>query len=139
MSKSRTQRLINRKRRSQYRLRPREWAPQDRPMFTARNIHYELADKSRGVCAGGIGAMHLLARQTGLIEAIDARLHLLKAHIPYHESNHVLNIAYNLLADGGCLEDLEPYRQNKVYLAIGNLIPRGAVAWPRSGGFLGKF
>ena len=94
MSNSRTRRLINRKRRIQYRLRPREWAPQDRPMFAASNIHYELADKIRGLGAGGIGAMHLLARQTGLIEAIDARLHLLKKHKPYHESDHVLNIAY---------------------------------------------
>jgi hypothetical protein len=85
-------------------------------MFTARNIHYELAEKTRGLGAGGIGAIHLLARQTGLIEAIDARLHLLKAHKPYHESDHVLNIAYNLLAGGDCLEDLELHRTNEVYL-----------------------
>ena len=64
-------------------------------MFTASNIHYELADKIRGLGAGGIGMMHLLARRTGLIDAIDARLHLLKEHKPYHESDHVLNIAYN--------------------------------------------
>ena len=31
--------LLNRRRRSQYRLPDRVWAPQDRPMFTARNIH----------------------------------------------------------------------------------------------------
>ena len=76
MSKSRTQRkverkrrLINRQRRIQYRLREINWAPQDRPMFRARNIHYELADRVRGLGPGGIGAMHLLARQTGLVEA----------------------------------------------------------------------
>jgi len=116
VSNSRARRLINRKRRIQYRLRHREWAAQDQPMFAARNIHYELADKARGLSAGGIGAMHLLARQTGLIEAIDARLHLLKVHKPYHESDHVLNIAYNLLAGGDCLEDLELHRNNEVYL-----------------------
>ena len=49
MSTSRTRKLINRKRRIQYRLRHREWAPQDRPMFTASNIHYELADKRPGL------------------------------------------------------------------------------------------
>jgi hypothetical protein len=85
-------------------------------MFTASNIHYELADKSRGLAPGGIGAMHLLARRTGLIEAIDRRLHLLKKHKPYHESDHVLNIAYNLLAGGECLEDLELLRNDEVYL-----------------------
>ena len=85
-------------------------------MFTASNIHYELADKTRGLGPGGIGAMHLLARRTGLIEAIDRRLHLLKLHKPYHESDHVLNIAYNLLAGGDCLQDLEMLRNDEVYL-----------------------
>jgi len=85
-------------------------------MFTAGNIHYELADKVRGLAPGGIGAMHLLARQTGLVEAIDRRLHLLKLHKPYHESDHVLNIAYNLLSGGECLEDLELRRNDEVYL-----------------------
>jgi hypothetical protein len=60
--------------------------------------------------------MHLLARRTGLIEAIDRDLHLLKVHLPYHESDHVLNIAYNLLAGGDCLEDLELRRNDEVYL-----------------------
>jgi hypothetical protein len=60
--------------------------------------------------------MHLLARRTGLIEAIDRRLHLLKVHKPYHESDHVLNIAYNLLAGGEHLEDLELLRNDEVYL-----------------------
>jgi len=85
-------------------------------MFTASNIHYELSDKTRGLSAGGIGAMHLLSRQSGLSDAIDARLHLLKVHKPYHESDHVLNIAYNLLAGGTCLEDLEWLRNDEVYL-----------------------
>ncbi|MCH8830518.1 MAG: transposase [Planctomycetes bacterium] len=85
-------------------------------MFTAANIHYELADRTRGLGPGGIGAMHLLARRTGLVEAIDRRLHLLKVHLPYHESDHVLNIAYNLLAGGTCLEDIELWRNDEVYL-----------------------
>jgi hypothetical protein len=85
-------------------------------MFTASNIHYELADKVRGLGPGGIGMMHLLARRTGLIEALDARLHLLKEHKPYHESDHVLNIAYNLLAGGECIEDIELWRNDEVYL-----------------------
>ena len=85
-------------------------------MFTARNIHYELAARSRGLGAGGIGAIHHLARHVGLIEAIDRRLHLLKVHLPYHESDHVLNIAYNILCGGDCLEDLELRRNDEVYL-----------------------
>ena len=112
----RKRRLVNRKRRIQWRLRDRHWTDQPRPMFSAGNIHYELADRVRGLGPGGIGAMHLLAQRTGLVEAIDRRLHLLKVHLPYHESDHVLNIAYNLLAGGTCLEDLELWRNDEVYL-----------------------
>ncbi len=57
-----------------------------------------------------------VARQTGLIDAIDRRLHLLKIHLPYHESDHVLNLAYNALCEGTCLQDLELRRQDEVYL-----------------------
>jgi hypothetical protein len=108
--------LRNRKRRIEYRLRHRDWPSQDKPMFRARNIQYELAEKARGLGSGGIGLMHLLARRAGLIEAIDRRLHLLKVHKPYHESDHVLNIAYNGLCNGTCLEDIELRRNDEVYL-----------------------
>ena len=108
--------LAKRKRRIERRLRKMQWAEQPQPMLTARNIQYELADKSQGVACGGIGAMHLLAIQTGLIKAIDQDLHLLKVHLPYHESDHVLNIAYNILAGGTCLQDIELQRTQEAYL-----------------------
>ncbi len=54
--------------------------------------------------------MHLLARHTGLIRAIDQQLHLLKRHLPYHESDHVLNLAYNILCHGDfCRRFREPH------------------------------
>ena len=88
----------------------------DRPIMTASNIHYEIADRTRATAAGGIGAMHLLVQKLGLDEAIDRHLGLLKIHLPYHDSDHVLNIAYNLLAGGRCLEHLELLRNNAAYL-----------------------
>src|SRR3954465_4279045 len=72
-------------------------APSPQPVLTAANIHYEAAARARGIACGGIGAVHLLARELGLPQAIDERLHLLKVHLPYHESDHVLNLAYNAL------------------------------------------
>ncbi len=59
-----------------------------RPVFSARNIEYDASHRHRA-----IGAIHLLAQQLGLHQAIDERLHLLKIHLPYHESDHVLNLA----------------------------------------------
>ena len=85
-------------------------------MMTASNIHYELADRTRATAHGGIGAIHLLARKLGLDQAINAGLGLLKVHLPYHDSDHVLNIAYNLLAGGTCLEHLELLRNDEAYL-----------------------
>jgi hypothetical protein len=107
---------LRRKRRIEKRLRPRHWRSRPKPMFTARNIHYEMADRTRAVVHGGIGAVHLLARHVGLIDAIDRDVRLLKVHLPYHESDHVLNIAYNLLCDGDCLQDLERLRNDEAYL-----------------------
>ncbi|MFZ0790453.1 MAG: IS1380 family transposase [Chromatiaceae bacterium] len=85
-------------------------------MMTASNIHYEISERSRGIAHGGIGAMHALARQIGLIDAIDQKLHLLKIHLPYHESDHVLNFAYNALCDGDCLQDIELRRTDEAFL-----------------------
>jgi hypothetical protein len=85
-------------------------------MLRGRNIHYEGGARVRGLGVGGIGAMQLLAQRTGLTAAIDERLRLLKVHQPYHESDHVLNIAYNILCGGRTLEDLEHLRQDEVYL-----------------------
>jgi hypothetical protein len=115
VSNIRRRKLEERKRRIRRRLRHRH-GQREVPMLTASNIHYELTDRLQGLGPGGIGAMHILARRTGLIEAIDNRLHLLKIHQPYHESDHVLNIAYNLLSGGTCLEDIELWRNDEVYL-----------------------
>jgi Transposase DDE domain group 1 len=108
--------LKNRKRRIQRRLDKTKLGNLSQPMFTAGNIHYEIADRTRGVAHGGIGVIHALARQVGLIDAIDARLHLLKMHMPFHESDHVLNFAYNALCDGDCLQDIELRRNDEVFL-----------------------
>jgi hypothetical protein len=116
VSKIRQKRLRNCKGRIEWRLRERNWPDRPRPMLAASNIHYEMAGKVRGIDAGGIGAMHKLAQATGLVEAIDRHLQLLKAHLPYHESDHVLNIAYNVLCGGRTLEEIELRRNDEVFL-----------------------
>src|SRR4249920_108569 len=108
--------LRERKRRILKRILNRPGPERDQPMMTATNIHYELADRVQGLSAGGIGAMLLLARRIGLIHDIDRYLHLFKRHFPYHESDHVLNIAFNILAGGKRIEHLELRRNDEVYL-----------------------
>src|SRR5215467_11025061 len=88
------------------------------PMMTATNIHYEPAARTRGLSAGGIGAIFLLAQKVDLTNQIDRTLHLLKRHLPYHESDHVLNIAFNILAGGRRIEHIELRRQDEVFLDV---------------------
>lgn len=107
---------LRRKRRIERRNRARTGKARPQPMLEARTIHYDMADRTRAVGCGGIGAMHLLVRRAGLIDALDRDLHLLKVHLPYHESDHVLNIAYNILCGGDCLQDLETLRNDEAHL-----------------------
>jgi len=108
--------LRNRKQRIERRLRPKTWEDQPRPMLKTSNIHYEMAERAGAMNCGGIGAMHLMVQRLGLVADIDKRLELLKVHLPYHESDHVLNLAYNILAGGQRLEDIELRRNDEVFL-----------------------
>jgi len=108
--------LRRRKRDLARRLAPRAWPEQPRPMLRAQNIQYEMADRTRAIPCGGIGAFHVLAERVGLVDELNRRQSLLKVHLPYHESDHVLNIAYNTLTGGTCLDDIALRRDDEAYL-----------------------
>jgi hypothetical protein len=111
-------RLKNCKCRIQHRLRKRQWDVQRHPMFRQQNIHFEIADKAKGLRCAGLGAVQLLVQKLGLAEALNSHLHLLKRHVPYFESDHILNLAYNLLVGGKTLNDLELLRNDENYLDV---------------------
>ena len=101
------------------------WSPQAQPMFTSAPVHYEIGAHPDAMSYGGIGVVHRLVTKLGLPEQIDERLRLLKVHLPYHESDHVLNLAYNALCGGTRLQDIEIRRHDPAYMnAVGaELIP----------------
>ena len=107
------------------------------PMMAAINIHYDIADRTRAIAAGGIGAIHLMAQKIGLVEDINHNHHLLKRHLPYHESDHVLAIASNILARSSRLVHLDIRRQDQTFLdALGaQRLPNPTTA----GGFCRRF
>ena len=119
MSRIIRQRMTARKRRLARRLDKHTY-PEDllRPVLRSTKVQDELAGRGAGTVFGGIGLIQQLVRTLGLAEAIDQRLHLFKMHLPYHESDHVLNLAYNALCAGTCLEDLELRRQDEAYLDL---------------------
>ena len=61
----------------------------------------------------------------GLPDEINKCLNLLKRHLRYYQSDHILNIAYNNFTGVTCLEEIEPRRNNESYLnALGaKIIP----------------
>jgi hypothetical protein len=109
-------RLRNCKRRIQYRLRNKKWHDQRRPMFQTPNIHDDLTAKDQGLHAAGLGAIQLLVERLQLARDLSNRLCLLKRHVPYDESDHIFNLAFNLRAGGKTLDDLERLRNNETYL-----------------------
>ncbi len=109
--------LRNRKKRIAERLDPKKSQAERRtPMMSRANIHFEMSEKVRAVNCGGLGAIHLLVQKLGLAEEIDERVEVLKCHRPYHESDHVLSLAYNALLGGVRMEDLELRRNDEAFL-----------------------
>jgi len=111
--------------------------PSHKPVLTANTINYELSDRIEAIHCGGIGAIHTMVKHLGLDREIDKTLNLLKQHQPYHESDHVLNIIYNIIAGGTCIEDIEHLRQDPAYL---NALGASRIPDPTTvGDFLRRF
>jgi hypothetical protein len=88
------------------------WGERSEPMLTSQKINYEIGGNVEATPYGGIFAMHRLVTRLGLVKAIDAALNLLKIHLPYHESDHVLTLAYSVLTGGTRLEDVDRLRND---------------------------
>ena len=127
--KTTRQRARNAKRKNERRrnkaksgMKPRR----DGPEFSSEIAHFEMADRTRAISCGGIGAIKNLVQRLGLARALDDELELLKYHRPYLESDHILNIVYNIFAGGHTLDDLEFRRADDAYLdAIGTRMVPG--------------
>ena len=115
MNRKIKQKLAARKRRIAQRLDKTRYEG-DSPVLSASNVQYEISDRIHATAAGGLGMIHQMVKRLELDQAINRRLPVFKFYLPYSESDHVLNIAYNLLAGGTCLDHLELRRQDEVYL-----------------------
>ena len=122
MKKSISELLEKRKAEVQFRT-DRTWAAFGRPQLSASAVIYEVsektravvhggvavvyevAEKTRAVAHGGVAMIHQIVVQSGLVDVINA-VPVLKKNMPYHESDHVLNIAYNFLCGGTALDHM---------------------------------
>ncbi len=86
------------------------------PETAMSRMKLEVSERINAHGVGGLGLIHQMVQRIGLPAAINSQLKLLKIHRPYFESDHVLAIAYNTLAGGASLEDMERQRQNEALL-----------------------
>jgi len=109
-------RLRQCKRNLRKRLAPKRWDDQADPMFRPANRVYEMSGRAKGISCGGIGAMATMVESLGLPARINRVVKVLKRHLPYHESDHTMNMVYNILSSGTCLEDIEIGRNDENYM-----------------------
>ena len=81
------------------------------PVIGHASIEYTVAERTRAIGVGGIGALDLLVQKLGLAGALN-ELDVLKRHLPYHESDHILTLVYNLLCGGTSIEDVRILRSD---------------------------
>lgn len=93
------------------------WHPErSEPVLEGGNLHYEVSGKAVGIGCGGLGMLQAVVDDVGLREEIDERVDVLRRHLPYHESDHVLALVYNILTGGECLGDLAARRRDEGFL-----------------------
>lgn len=114
MKKSLSQILDDRKRETEFRT-DRFQAPFGPVQLSEAPVVYEASEKTRAVPHGGLALFHQIAVRTGLTRVLNS-VPVLIRHLPYHESDHWLNIAYNILGGGTALEHIEYRRNDPVHL-----------------------
>lgn len=86
---------------------------------------------------GGLALAAGLVKRLGVARELDERLHLLKMHRPYHESDHVLAQVYNLFVGGECIEDMANLQGSE---AVCRMLGAERLPDPTTGGdFLRRF
>jgi len=119
------------------RLDPTQYPECGGPMLSRESVVYEVSSRVQAVAWGGLGLVRQLVKRLGVAKSVDERVCVFRRHFPYHESDHVLNLVYNLISGGSTLEDLETRRRDLAYLdALGaRRIPDPTTA----GDFLRRF
>jgi hypothetical protein len=112
-----------------YRTDPTQ-APFGEPQLSASPVRFEVAEKTHAVAHGGLALIHQFAIASGLIDALNA-VQVLKLKLPYYESDHLLNIAYNFLCGGTAIEHIEYRRQDPTHL---NLLGTHSIPDPTTAG-----
>ena len=105
-------------------------APYGAPQLSTSPIVFELSEKTQAVAYGGVALIHQLVNQIGLVDVLNS-IPIFKRHLPYWESDHILNIAYNTFCGGTALEHIEYRRNDPTYL---NMLGTHSIPDPTTAG-----
>ena len=125
MSTSKARRQQSRKRKSEKRgrrIRRRLKQAHERrgesegPAMRMSRMKLEMSDRIHAHGMGGLGLVHQMVHRLGLDSEIDKRVKLFVVRQGYAESDHVLAQAYNVMAGGHCLNDMQRMREDEALL-----------------------
>jgi hypothetical protein len=81
-------------------------------------LQVEVAERSTVTPYGGLALAAAFLKRFRVAQEIDARVHVLEIHLPFHESDHVLAQALNLYVGGECLEDQAALQHDEGVLRV---------------------
>ena len=137
MKANKRKKVKERQQKLQARLAHKDFTSPSQPLLGGLPMHYELAERTRVISMGGLGALHTLVTRLDLPALLNAQVSVFKRHLPYWESDHILSVCYNVLTGGKPLQDMNRLRRDEGYLeALGvERLPAPSTA----GDFLRRF
>jgi hypothetical protein len=82
------------------------WPEGSGPVFRNRAVRLAVQERGNVTPYGGVALAHDLAMRLEIDRDLNAGVPLLKLHLPYFESDHVLTHVYNQYVGGTCIEDI---------------------------------
>jgi hypothetical protein len=82
------------------------WPEGGGPVLRLPKLHAEIEPRAVETRYGGLALVEQFYRKFGVAQEINGRVRVLKQHLPYSESDHVLAQTMNFYVGGRCLEDM---------------------------------
>lgn len=94
--------------------------PEDtgKPVLGLPKLHMEIDRRSEVTPYGGLALAAQVAFLLKMPKILNKHVSVLKRHLPYHESDHVLAQAFNLYCGGTCIEDMANLQQSEAALRL---------------------
>jgi hypothetical protein len=106
-------------------------------VFGNRRVRLRVQRRGAVTPYGGLALAHDLAMRLGLDRDLNRTLDLLRIHLPYAESDHVLTHVYNQYVGGRCIEDIANLQHSE---AVRHLLGACRIPDPSTAGdFLRRF